>query len=485
MSMKYMNKSIKELHELLVAKKVTAKQLTEEAIELAKSNTNNLLEATNYEQALKEAEAITEVKEEEFFKGIPYIAKDNISTKGLETTASSKILEGYVPTFDAEVITRLKNAGAILIAKSTLDELAMGGTGTSGHKGVTTNPYNPEHLIGGSSCGSAAAVAAGIVPFALGSDTGDSVRKPASFAGLVGIKPSWGRISRLGLFPFATSMDAIGYFTRNVYDSAKVLELLAGYDEKDMSSSKKEVENYSHFEKDTSSKIGYFKAIIDNLPDEDVKNSFFKVLEELKKQGHEIIAYDFPQDLLNAIYPTYMVLSCAEATSNNANLDGIRFGPNVENAKDYEDYIMKARTAGFSDMIKRRFIIGSFSLLAENQDELFRNAQRARRLIVNELNKFFEVADHLVLPASPSVAPLISSVTTTWSKKPDFVDNHMALANFSGSPSITLPLGFKNDLPFGINITTRPFEEKKLFDIALNIEEITKLKDLVANKEEK
>lgn len=262
MSMKYMNKSIKELHELLVAKKVTAKQLTEEAIELAKSNTNNLLEATNYEQALKEAEAITEVKEEEFFKGIPYIAKDNISTKGLETTASSKILEGYVPIFDAEVITRLKNAGAILIAKSTLDELAMGGTGTSGHKGVTTNPYNSEHLIGGSSCGSAAAVAAGIVPFALGSDTGDSVRKPASFAGLVGIKPSWGRISRLGLFPFATSMDAIGYFTRNVYDSAKVLELLAGYDEKDMSSSKKEVENYSHFEKDTSSKIGYFKAIL-------------------------------------------------------------------------------------------------------------------------------------------------------------------------------------------------------------------------------
>ena len=231
------------------------------------------------------------------------------------------------------------------------------------------------------------------------------------------------------------------------------------------------------------------KVVIDSWNNigkyKDVKNSFFKVLEELKKQGHEIIAYDFPQDLLNAIYPTYMVLSCAEATSNNANLDGIRFGPNVENVKDYEDYIMKARTAGFSDMIKRRFIIGSFSLLAENQDELFRNAQRARRLIVNELNKFFEVADHLVLPASPSVAPLISSVTTTWSKKPDFVDNHMALANFSGSPSITLPLGFKNDLPFGINITTRPFEEKKLFDIALNIEEITKLKDLVANKEEK
>lgn len=146
----------------------------------------------------------------------------------METTASSKILEGYVPIFDAEVITRLKNAGAILIAKSTLDELAMGGTGTSGHKGVTTNPYNPEHLIGGSSCGSAAAVAAGIVPFALGSDTGDSVRKSASFAGLVGIKPSWGRISRFMSFPFASSMDAIGYFTRNVYDSAKVLELLAG-----------------------------------------------------------------------------------------------------------------------------------------------------------------------------------------------------------------------------------------------------------------
>ena len=230
--MSYLDLTIKEIHEALKEGKVTPVQLTEEAIERVKADECNAFEALDFEGALKAAKELV-FDPNELLSGIPFLAKDNFSTKGIETTASSNILNGYVPLYDAEVIKRLKDHGAILIGKTTLDELAMGGTGTTGHKGVTTNPYDHERLIGGSSCGSCAAVAAGVVPFALGSDTGDSVRKPASLGGLVGFKPTWGRVSRYGLFPFATSMDAIGWFTRSVYDSAYLTKILSGHDNKD------------------------------------------------------------------------------------------------------------------------------------------------------------------------------------------------------------------------------------------------------------
>jgi len=477
--MKYMDLTIEELHSLLVKKEVTSEELTLEAIERIKANENNIMEANCFDEALKSAKEIKDVKEDEYFKGIPYLLKDNFSTKGIETTASSDILNGYVPVFDAEVVSRLKNAGAVLLGKTTLDELAMGGTGSTGHKGITTNPYDKTRMIGGSSCGSAAAVAAGVVPFALGSDTGDSVRKPAAYGGLVGFKPSWGRISRFGLFSFATSLDTVGFFTRSVYDSSKLLTLLAGHDTKDMSSSKLTVEDYSNYRSKKKARLGYFSQLVEDIKDETIKKEFYSLLNKLKNNGYEVIDYSFPNELLNAIYPTYMVISCSEATSNNANLDGIRFGPGVENANDYEDYVHKARTKGFSDMIKRRFVIGSFSLLAENQDELFHRAQKARRAIVNELNKFFTVADGLLLPAAPTLPPLVSSISTGWSHEPDYLENHLALANFSGCPSLTLPLGKEKGLPFAVNITTPIFTEKKLLGIAQDIEDLTGLKGLV------
>ena len=231
--MNYLDLSIEELHELLVKREVTPYELTKQAIALAKEDTNNAFEYICEKEALEFASSLTEPEVDNVFWGIPYVAKDNISTKGIFTTASSNILTGYVPVFDATVIRKLKNAKAVLIGKATLDELAMGGTGTTGHLGVTYNPYDPTHtyMVGGSSCGSAAAVARSIVPFALGSDTGDSIRKPSSYAGLVGLKPTWGRISRFGLFPFAPSWDHVGYFTRNVKDSALLLNLLAGRDD--------------------------------------------------------------------------------------------------------------------------------------------------------------------------------------------------------------------------------------------------------------
>ena len=224
---KWMNKPISELHDALVRKTVTPLQLVQDCIDGVKADKGNCFEATAFDQALAEAAKIDDVKPEEYLKGIPFLAKDNFSTKGVETTASSDILNGYVPLFDATAISRLKRAGMIMVAKTTMDELAMGGTGTTGHKGNTPNPYDPERIVGGSSCGSAASLAYGIAPLALGSDTGDSVRKPASYSATVGFKATWGRISRFGLFPFATSMDAVGFFTRNVLDAGYVLSALS------------------------------------------------------------------------------------------------------------------------------------------------------------------------------------------------------------------------------------------------------------------
>ena len=478
--MNYLDLTVAEIHSALVEKKVTALELVKTCIDRIKNDKNNSYEATNFDEALKLASSIDDVQPEEFFKGIPYVAKDNYSTKDIETTASSNILQGYVPTFDAEVINKLKKAGAILVAKTTLDELAMGGTGLSGHKGPTSNPYDDTRIIGGSSCGSCAAVAKCDAPFALGSDTGDSVRKPAGYGGLVGMKPTWGRISRFGLFPFAPSLDTIAYFTRSVKDSAMLTNLLVGHDDKDMSTSLHKTEDFSEYlKKDNEKKnIGYFKSVIDAVKDQTIVNHFYHMIELLKKQGYVVKNYEFPSDLLNALYPVYMVISCSEATSNDANLDGIKFGIKPSGkAKTWEEYMMEARTKGFSPLIKRRFVIGSFSLLAENQEELFRRAQKARRLIVDQMDKFFETNDYLLLPVAKSVAPLIKDSSDRWNPNPNFVDNHLGIANLGGYPSLSLPLGYEDKLPFGINITGRQFEEGHVFALGQDIENITGLKN--------
>lgn len=479
------SKSILYLHKKLVKKEITALELTKEAINNCKNDPCNSLEATCYEEALLKASKITEVKEDEILKGIPYLAKDNYSTKGVETTASSNILTGYVPLYDATVISKLNKQGMILVGKTTMDELAMGGTGTTSHKGVTLNPYDKTRIAGGSSCGSATSLALGIVPFTLGSDTGDSVRKPASYNGLVGFKPTWGRVSRYGLFPFAPSLDCPSYFTRNVLDSAYILSAIAGHDLKDMSSSNKKKDNYENFVKQnrTLNKVGYFKAVLDSMTDPVIKDKYVDLLKKLENKGFEVVEYDYPVELLNALYPTYMLISCAEATSNNANLDGIRFGPKPDgDIKTYSDYMIESRSKGFSDLIKRRFVIGSFALLSENMEEMFSRAQKARRMIVDNLNKFFDSIDYLIVPASYSLPKKINELSTAWSTKPDFLDNIMTLANFGGNPSITVPLGYEENIPFGVNITGRIFEDGYLFAFASEVEKITGLKDLVCKE---
>lgn len=475
--MNYLSLSIYEIHKALINKEVTPLDLVKEALEKIKKDTNNAFEYIYEKEAIEIAEQLKEPEVDNPLWGIPFAIKDNFSTKDIPTTASSKLLEGYLSPFDAEVYTRLLNKKAIPIAKTTLDELAMGGTGSSGHLGKTFNPWDESktRMIGGSSCGSAAACASGIVPYAIGSDTGDSVRKPASYSALVGFKPTWGRISRYGLFTFAASLDTVAYFTRNVKDSALLLNVLAGHDIKDTTSSSLPIEEY----KDNKT-LTIIKEIYDDLKDETIKKAFDELVKGLKEKGYKINTVSIGFDLAKAIYSCYYILSSAEATSNNANLDGIKFGINKE-AESYEEMLFKVRTEGFSDRIRRRFVIGSISLLEENQEEIYLRALRCRRVIVDTFNKILESNDAIILPASPTIAPLFDGDVPkkSFNKDAKVSDNYLAFANLGGYPSITLPLGFEEGMPFGVNLTSHHFTESKLLKIAQVVEDITDLKDLV------
>lgn len=484
--MSYLDLSIKEIHEAILKGLVSPKELVLESIKRAKEDTNNAFEYICEKEALKEVEELSiELKDSPLY-GIPYVLKDNFSTKDVPTCASSDILKGYVPVFSSEVALRLKKAGAILIGKTTLDELAMGGSGLSGHKGPTYNPWDPTHThqVGGSSCGSAATVAAGIVPLGIGSDTGDSARKPASYAGLVGFKPSWGRISRFGLFSFAPSLDHVGYFTRSVEDSALVLQALAGRDDKDSTSSFEPVENYSFRINDDvrGKRFVIVKEIYDSISNKTIRDSFEKVVDKLKAQGAVIEEVSLDIKLCKAIYPTYIIISSSESTSNNANLDGIKFGPRYE-GKNLDEIIRKTRTYGLGLLAKKRFMIGGYSLLKENQEDTFIRAQKCRHLIVDKINELFKNYDCIIMPSAPSVAHLINDDSSDkLSLEYLLADNYLAYANFGGYPSISIPLGMEEGLPFGVNLTCPIYLESELFNLAKNIENITGLAGILANR---
>lgn len=482
--MHYLDKTILEIHNALMKGEVTPLELVQEAIKRAKEDDNNAFEYIYEKEAFDFLKDLDKKDKNNPLWGIPFAIKDNFATKGILTTASSDILNDYIPVFSSEVYLRLINAGAIPIGKTTMDELAMGGYGISGHKGTTFNPYDKSHthLVGGSSCGSASVTANNIVPLAIGSDTGDSTRKPASYAGLVGIKPTWGRISRYGLFPFAPSLDHVGYFTRSVEDSALVLSILAGRDDKDATSSYEKVEDY--YSNITPSikgrKIAIIKEIFNSISDKYIKEKFLLNVEKLKDSGAIINYVSLDINLCKAIYPTYIIISSSEATSNTANLDGIRFGQRCD-GKNYEEIMINTRTKYISERIKRRLIIGSYSLLSENQEDIFLRAQKCRRLIVNAVNEILKENDAIYLPASPSTAPRFDNVITDRLSIEYLVaDNYLAIANFAGLPSITIPLGLKDGLPFGANITCRAYDEQNMLNISLAIEKIIGLKNLSA-----
>jgi len=486
--MSYLDLSVKELALKIKNKEVLPSTLAKESLERAKNYQGlyNSFVTITEKEALTQAQELDNLESDNPLFGIPYALKDNFSTKDILTTASSNILKNYVPVFDAEVVRKLKQNKAVLIGKTVMDELAMGGTSVSGHTGKVINPYSEtlSHMAGGSSGGSAASVASGIVPFAIGSDTGDSVRKPASYCGIVGFKPSYGLISRFGLFPFATSLDHAAFFTRTVEDSAYVLNALAGNDEKDMTSAVKEKEDYA---KNLSSdvkgrKVAVVNGIINSIKDKKVRKLFDETVEKIKETGVQVDYIDVDLNLLRAILPVYMVISCAEATSNNASLDGIKFGYQVK-GDSVEETVIKTRTQGFGELIKRRFVLGSYVLKKENQEKIYIRAQKVRRILVDKVNDIFKEYDALFLPAAGSSAPEFeSSNLDKLSDEYLIAENHMAIGNFGGFPSITIPCGLIDGFPFGVNITGRVFEDQTVLNLALALEEKTGFKNKVVAK---
>ena len=476
------NKLIDDIRNNLDDGKINSEKLFEEARN----------KAIKYQDEYNSFVTILDKKEEvssnSILSGIPYALKDNISTKGILTTGSSNILKDYIPLYDATVYKKLKEAGAVLVGKTVLDELAMGGTGTTGHTGVVRNPWDKTRMIGGSSAGSAASVALGIVPFSIGSDTGDSIRKPAAYGGIVGYKPTYGRVSRYGLFAFASSLDHVGVFSRCVRDTAYVMDIIKGHDDKDMTSLPDEnisyVNNLSNDVK--GKKLFYIKEAleIDNGNEnlKEVLNNFYSVIDKCKAIGIEVKGVSFRKDLLEAIYPAYNVISCAEATSNNSNLTGIPFGNRIA-GNNVNDIMMNTRTEGFSEFIKRRFVIGSYVLQKENQEKLFLNAGRVRRMIVDKMNELFKDYDGLIMPSTPDIAPKFGEVSDRLSDEYLILGNHLVIGNFGGFPSISIPSGFVSNMPVSINITGRVKEDSLVLNIANKIEEVLGCKGMVAKDE--
>ena len=476
------NKFIDDIRSNLDNGNVTSDILFEKSVSRAKKYQNE------YNCFVTIMDKKDEEESNSVLRGIPYALKDNISTKGILTTASSNILKDYIPLYDATVYKKLKESGAVLMGKTVLDELAMGGTGTTGHTGIVRNPWNKDRMIGGSSAGSAAAVALGIVPFAIGSDTGDSIRKPAAYGGVVGYKPTYGRISRCGLFAFASSLDHVGVFARSVKDVSYVMDVIKGHDSKDMTSLPDEDICYvDSLDNDIKGrKLFYIKEALDIVSDneelEKIKDNFKDVLDKCKSLGFEVDEVSFGRELLEAIYPVYNVISCAEATSNNSNLTGIPFGNRIA-ADSVNDIMMKTRTLGFSELIKRRFVIGSYVLKRENQEKLFLNACRVRRLIVDRMNELFKKYDGLIMPTSGDIAPLFDKASDKLSDEYLILGNHLVIGNFGGFPSMSIPSGFVNDMPVSVNITGRAKEDYLVLNMANKIEEVLGCKGMVARDE--
>ncbi|MBR3161120.1 MAG: Asp-tRNA(Asn)/Glu-tRNA(Gln) amidotransferase subunit GatA [Bacilli bacterium] len=481
--MEYMNKSIEELHELLTNGKVSSKELIKEA--LAKSH--QVQDKYNAFVTILDDAKETSITDN-LLSGIPYGIKDNYSTKDIISTGSSNTLKDYIPFFTATAINNLERAGAVPINKTVMDEFGMGGTGTTGHTGIVKNPWDETRMCAGSSAGSAAAVAAGVYPYATGSDTGDSIRKPAAYCGIVGYKPTYGMISRYGLFPFASSLDHCGVLTRNVADAAIVVDNMKGKDKNDMTtwdSSKINLRD-SLDGKVKGKKLCYIKELCDikmyPKANKDLKEhlkNFKKSLDLCKKIGMDVEEVSVDKTLLNALASVYVVISCAEATSNMSNLTGLIFGPRGE-GKEWESLMKDYRTKNFSPLIKRRFVIGSYVLQAENKDRYFHNAQKVRRLLVDTWKDLFKKYDAVILPVGTGPAKKLDGSLDILDDNATALEEHLQVGNFGGFPSITIPNGFIDNLPVALNITGNCYDDANILNIAYALEKEMPYKNQIA-----
>ena len=402
--------------------------------------------------------------------GVPIAVKDNICVKGKKTTCASRMLENFVPSYQAEAVSRLEQAGMIVIGKTNMDEFAMGSTTETSAYGVTRNPWNTDHVPGGSSGGSCAAVAAGEAYLALGSDTGGSIRQPSSFCGVTGVKPTYGTVSRYGLVAYASSLDQIGPIGKNTADCAALLEVIAGRDPKDSTSLDRKDLDFSGAmdQKITGMKFGIPKEYLAKGLDGEVKNSFMEALKILTGQG--AIVEFFSVSTMEYMIPAYYIIASAEASSNLERFDGVKYGYRAADYEGLHDMYYKTRTEGFGEEVKRRIMLGSFVLSSGYYDAYYLKALRAKALIRQEFDRAFEKYDVILAPAAPHTAPRIGESL----KDPLAMylgDIYTVAVNLCGLPAISVPCGADSKgLPIGIQMIGNRFEEKKIFRSAAAFE---------------
>ncbi len=430
--------------------------------------------ALDKEKAIARAEELDKVPTEERgpLFGLPIGVKDNIVTEGLETTCASKILEGFMPIYDATVVKKLRDAGMVTVGKLNMDEFAMGSSNENSAYKTTKNPWNLNHVPGGSSGASAASVAAGEVPFSLGSDTGGSIRQPASYCGVVGMKPTYGRVSRFGLVAFASSLDQIGPITRNVYDNALLLEAIAGVDPNDSTSADVPVPNY------VASLNGDIKGLRVAVPKEylgegvkeEVRQSIMDALEVLRGLGATVEEVSLPHS--KYALAAYYILSSSEASSNLSRFDGIRYGYRAEGVKNLMELYKETRAQGFGDEVKRRIMLGTYSLSAGTYDAYYKKAQQVRTLIKQDYDKVFENYDVIVGPTAPTTAFEIGQ--NTHDPLTMYANDILTIPiNLAGVPAISIPCGFHEGLPLGLQIIGKHFGEETIYRTAYAYEQAT------------
>lgn len=473
--MKLYEKTAHELAKMLRAKETTVPDIVESVFENIENNEKNINAyiSLQKEEALKKANEIQKEfdsgKEMPVLAGIPIAIKDNICTKGVKTTCASKMLENFEPPYNATVIEKLEAQNAIIIGKTNLDEFAMGGSTENSAFKLTKNPHDLERVPGGSSGGSAASVASNEAVMSLGSDTGGSIRQPSSFCGVVGLKPTYGTVSRFGLVAFASSLDQIGPIAKDVEDVAILFNAIAGHDEKDTTSVNMEYPDYTKaLEKGvTGLRIGLPKEFFGEGINPEVKEAMLSKIEELKQQG--VIVEEISMPSIDRALSIYYIISSAEASSNLSRFDGVKYGYRSKDSNGTNEMYENTRSEGFGSEVKRRIMLGTYVLSSGYYDAYYNKALKARTLIINEFNKAFEKYDVIIGPTSPTTAFKIG----------EKVDNPLEMylsdictvpVNIAGLPAISVPIGVDSKkLPIGMQIIGKAFDEATILKVAYNI----------------
>lgn len=471
--------TVHELVEKLDKKELTSEEIInayKERIENKETEVQAFI-TTTLEDAEKEAKKIDSNPRKGKLAGIPIGIKDNLCTNGVKTTCASKMLENFIAPYDATVVEKLKEEQIISLGKLNMDEFAMGSSTENSAIKITHNPWNLNKVPGGSSGGSAAAVAADLVPWALGSDTGGSIREPASFCGVVGLKPTYGLVSRYGLVAFASSLDQVGPITKDVKDCAMLLNVIAGHDEKDSTSYNKEKVDYtSSLKNDVRGlKIGVPKEFFGEGINGEVKAKLEEAIEIYKKMG--AIVEECSLDVSKYALATYYIIACAEASSNLGRFDGIRYGYRAKDYKDLNDLFIKSRSEGFGPEVKRRIILGTYVLSSGYYDAYYKKAQQVRTFVRKEFEKNFEKYDVLLTPVVPTTAFDIGSKTSN-PLEMYLADICTVSINVAGVPAISVPCGVdKQGMPIGMQLIGNKFQEETILNAAYTFEQETKFRE--------